>query len=360
MVVGEDEALPGESTREQSRTNTIPKVSVVIPCYNGSAYLEECLQSIAALADPDWEVLVVDDGSTENIREVVDRFSPLARYLWQPNQGPAAARNTGLQQARGRYVRFLDSDDYLTSQEGLHKQIAVLDEHPEVGLVYGQATKVDPSGRPFAVRKPKFTHGSYIRPGEVELQHLLFGNYMTTSSIVVRRSILEHVGFFRTDLFSGEDWDRWLRIAQVSSVAYVAEPIAAYRVHGKSITANYSLTPWLRTHYDILDSIYSDPQFAARYARLRELVHVHLYEQAANLAYTERQMSAARSYIAKARRHYRVEREWSQVARCYLLMAKTYVPAPILPTLRRASRASRQFMQRHRSSHPEMGATLRR
>jgi glycosyltransferase involved in cell wall biosynthesis len=326
-----------------------PRVSFVIPCYNGRSYLEDCLRSIAGLAGTDWEVLVIDDGSTEEIRGTVEAFAPLARYLWQPNQGPSAARNTGLEYARGEYVRFLDSDDYLISAESMHRQVAVLDSHPEVGLVYGQALKVDPAGRPFGVRKPGFAQSSYVRSGRREIEDLLFGNYMTTSSVIARKDVLDRAGGFRPELFSGEDWECWLRIAWVSAVAYIAEPIAAYRVHDKSITANYSLGPWLQTHFDILDALFSDPEFAARYGPLRESIDARLYAHAAHVAYSAGQMDVARQYAARAGHSFRRERRWTHLAQCSWLVARSRVPASMRPVLRGASRAARRVGHRR---HP--------
>ncbi len=340
-MVGEDEALPGESTREQSRTNTIPKVSVVIPCYNGSAYLEECLQSIAALADPDWEVLVVDDGSTENIREVVERFAPLARYLWQANAGPSAARNNGFRATSGQYVRFLDSDDYFLSVRGLREQVTLLDAHPEVGLVYAQATKVDTHRRPLGVRKSPWARQSYIHTGDTELTRLLFYNYITTSSTLVRRTVFEQAGPFRTEISSGEDWDCWLRIAHISSVGYVAEPVVAYRVHEKSLTARYSSMPWLPTHLNTLDTLFADPEFALRHSRLREPIYAYLDVIAASEAYRTRNMKLSRLYALKALRRTMRSRRWGDSMQSFWILSKSLIPSGVrerLKSLRKQQR----------------------
>jgi glycosyltransferase involved in cell wall biosynthesis len=316
-----------------------PKISVVIPCYNGRRYLDECLQAIADLRDPSYEVVVVDDGSKEDVRDIVERWAPLARYIWQRNQGPGAARNTGVAATTGEYIRFVDCDDNLI-QKALTEQVAMLDAHPEVGLVHGAALKIDSNGRQFGVRRPHFGRRSMIRSGEEELADLLLGNYITTSSTLVRRSVLEQAGPFRTDIKGPEDWDLWLRIAQVASFGYVDEPIIAYRYHETSITALYTPDRWLEMHHDILDRTFASPRFPRRHAGMRPAADARLYRTAAVLAYGNRRMGMARGFALSALGATARRGDWRASRDCLWLFAKSFVPTGMRQPLRRAARGA--------------------
>ncbi|HEV8635918.1 MAG TPA: glycosyltransferase [Chloroflexota bacterium] len=317
-----------------------PRISVVIPCYDGRRYLNECLRAIAELRDPSYEVVVVDDGSREKIRDVVERWAPLARYIRQRNQGPGAARNTGVAATSGEYVRFVDCDDNLLPS-ALAEQVAVLDAHPEVGLVHGAALKIDADGRPFGVRRPSFARRTLVRSGEDELADLLLGNYVTTSTTLIRRSVLEQVGPFRTDIKGPEDWDCWLRIAQVASFGYVDEPIVAYRYHQTSITALYTPDRWLEMHHDILDRQFASPRFPRRYAHMRPAANARLHRIAAVLAYANRRMGLARGYALSALASTARRGDWRASRDCLWLVAKSFVPSALRRPLRRAARRYR-------------------
>ena len=318
------------------------RISVVVPCYNGRRYLDDCLRSVAEVDDGTYEVVVVDDGSTEPIADVVDRWAPLARYLRQSNQGPGAARNHGIAATSGEYVRFLDCDDTLLPTGALREQVVLLDEHPEVGLVYGQAERIDGHGRAFGRRRPTHAATGYRHTGEEELPGLLLlGNYMTTSTIVARRSALEAAGPFRTDLLGPEDWDCWLRVAQVAGIAYVAQPVAGYRSHGTSITANYSPDRWLAMHHDILDRTFADPRFPAQHQHLRAGARARLDGVAAQLAYSHERMDLARGYALRALASGLRERRWRRSGDAAWLTVKSLLPVRLRRPLRQVGHSYR-------------------
>jgi glycosyltransferase involved in cell wall biosynthesis len=343
---------------------TDPRVSIIIPCYNGRSYLEECLESVLRVADDaSCETVVVDDGSSEDIRGVIERFAPLVRYVWQPNQGPAAARNNGVRQTSGEYVRFLDSDDYLLSADALTQQEAVLDRYPDVGLVYGQALRVDAQRRPLGLREP-FPSASYVRAGEIEFSELLFRNYITISSAIVRRSVLEQVGLFRTDLFFergrdiAEDWDLWLRLSQVAAVAYVATPVVAYRFHEQSlmrtlpsaVRARSAVGPWLEIHQRIVEGALSEPRFAARYGSLRPAVDARLLERTAWLAFESQQMGLTRLYAARSAIQALKAGQRQYMTSALRALALSLIPSRLRSPLRRISHEFRAGLRSIRSA----------
>lgn len=325
-----------------------PKVSFVIPCYNGRQYLDDCLRSIAMLPLHSYEAVVVDDGSTEDIRDVVERYAPLVRYVRQHHQGLPTARNTGIGHTTGDYIRFLDCDDYVLSTGALLRQIDQLDRHPEVELSYTQSLIVDASGRPIGVRKPHFARQSYVRCGWDELADLLVSNYITASSTIVRRSVLERIGFFRPDLVTAEDWDCWLRIAQVSSIGYLAEPSVAYRVHDQSMVAQAHLERRLDVRRSVLSYAFANDAVMQRYGFLWRASHGHLYQRAATMAYRNGDAHLTRHYVAKALAFRRFNQTPRDITFCVWLLAKSFVPASVRPSIRRTVRRYKASWMRAR------------
>ena len=120
----------------------MPRVSVVIPTYNRAGYVSEAVKSVLNQTFHDFEVIVVDDGSTDNTPDVIDSFKDTRiRYLYQENRGVSAAMNTGILASTAEYIAILDSDDVLV-EEALQKSVAFLDEHPEVGYCFGQSYSI--------------------------------------------------------------------------------------------------------------------------------------------------------------------------------------------------------------------------
>ena len=328
-------ALSGITLNVQSpvaRDITVPVVSFVIPCYNGSRYLPDCLRSLETIQAIEWDAIVVDDGSTEDIESIVRQCSPRVRYVRQANHGPSAARNRGMAESTGKYIRFLDCDDVLFSASSLIRQVAVLDNHEEIGLVHGPAIKIDATGNAFTTRKPPFGSGSRMRLGIDEIGSLLFDNYITTSSVLVRRTTIEAIGGFDSAMRESEDWECWLRIAKLAAFYYIDEPVIYYRVHEASITANYVVEPWLNAHLQILNSVFAWPDVQSRYEILRPAVISHLYYRSAMLAYGSGRSSIGRCYALKALRGAVRRYEVGNVLRIVTLVGKTMIP-PILRTI---------------------------
>lgn len=203
----------------QGRAPAAPLVSVVVPTYNYARFIGETFDSLRAQTCADWECIVVDDGSTDDTAEVVARWrerDPRISYLRQPNQRQAVAKNTGLKQARGRYVQFLDADDLLEARK-LERQVEFLEAHPEADLVYGGARYFH-TGRP--EERLYGMHGE-AGPWMPELSGagrglvtaLVRMNIMAIHAALVRREAVDDVGPFDPRLPPVEDWDYWLRCA---------------------------------------------------------------------------------------------------------------------------------------------------
>jgi glycosyltransferase involved in cell wall biosynthesis len=204
----------------------VVKVSVIIPAYNAEPYVGEAIESVLAQTWRDFEVVAIDDGSTDATLTILRSFEPRIRVVSQPNRGPAAARNAGIDNSTGEYIAFLDGDD-LWKAEKLSEQVSLLDQRSDVGLVYSESLMFSDAGRRDIHRKI----GYAIEPS---LGFLLLGNCIPTSTVMFRRDCVNRVGRMseaKELLEGGEDYEYWLRIAQCYSIAGIPKPLAFYRTH---------------------------------------------------------------------------------------------------------------------------------
>jgi glycosyltransferase involved in cell wall biosynthesis len=213
----------------------MPKVSVIIPAYNAMNYLPETLKSVLEQTFTDFEVLIVDDGSSDNIREWVSQVTdPRVKLLSQKNQGASEARNTGIKNSCGEYIAFLDADD-LWEPTKLAKQVSCLEENPAVGLVYTWTALIDEQGIS--------TGRVFVNNAEGEVwTKLIMHNIIECGSVpMVRRCCFETVGVFDHQNLGSyvEDWDMWLRIASRYPFKVLKEPLVYYRQHPKNISKNW-------------------------------------------------------------------------------------------------------------------------
>ncbi|HEX8844379.1 MAG TPA: glycosyltransferase [Pyrinomonadaceae bacterium] len=198
-----------------------PRISVVIPTYNYGHYLPAAVESVRAQGWPDLEIIVVDDGSTDDTPRVMKELAgDDLRYIRQENAGPAAARNRGIRESSGEWIAFLDADD-LWMPEKLAVQMDELQKHPDASFSYTDTRVRFPDGTERDVKcEPA---------GNNLLLKLLTGNQFSTPTVVVRRQCFLKVGQFEAELRTGEDWDMWLRLAAHFEGVYVARPLALVR-----------------------------------------------------------------------------------------------------------------------------------
>jgi glycosyltransferase involved in cell wall biosynthesis len=224
-----------------------PLVSVIIPTHNYGKLISETLNSLQRQTLTDWECIVVDDGSTDDTSEVVACFTehePRLRYLSQENQRQAVAKNTGLTDARGKYVQFLDADDLIESHK-LERQVAYLEEHPEVDIVYGDVRYFrtsNPDERLYSMGEENLPWMSKVSgEGREVLDSLVRNNIMVINSPLIRRSIFGEVGLFDARLPPAEDWDYWLRCAAARKRFQFfdrQDTMALVRIHSGSSSQN--------------------------------------------------------------------------------------------------------------------------
>jgi glycosyltransferase involved in cell wall biosynthesis len=209
-----------------------PLVSVIIPCYNGEAFLEEAIESALAQTYQPVEVIVVDDGSTDRSPAIAHRFP--VRYLRQYNRGLTETRNRGIRESKGDYIVFLDADDRLRP-EAIETGICVMAERPECAMVVGDHVFVSEDGGHLRdSRKDCLTASHY--------EALLRSNFIEMiSSVLFRRVVLEEIGGFDTGLRVAEDYELYMRIARNYLVVCHRSVVAEYRLHGANASRNSAL-----------------------------------------------------------------------------------------------------------------------
>jgi glycosyltransferase involved in cell wall biosynthesis len=205
-----------------SPNGSSPLVSVVVPSYNYGHLVRETLASLAAQTYGAWECVVVDDGSQDDTRAVVEAYAagdPRVRYVWQENARQGAARNTGVRHSSGEYFQVLDADDLVEAHK-FERQVEYLESHPEVDIVYSGVRYFSPAGGEMSHSRlySVWDDGQPWMPevsgrGRALLEPLLRNNIMVVNAPLVRRRVVEAVGEFDPGLTPVEDWDYWTRCA---------------------------------------------------------------------------------------------------------------------------------------------------
>lgn len=210
-----------------------PEVTVVITCHNHAHFLPDAIDSVRRQTFRDFELVVIDDGSTDDTAAVAARYRD-ARYVWQAHAGLSAARNTGAREARGRHVVFLDADDRLLPA-ALQIGMECAARHPDAAFVSGHYVVIDRHGHRVSDRRRQCVTASHY-------EALLRVNYIGMhATVLYRRETLERHGGFDESLPAGEDYDLYLRVARVEPIVCHPGLAAEYRWHGANMSLNSEL-----------------------------------------------------------------------------------------------------------------------
>jgi glycosyltransferase involved in cell wall biosynthesis len=209
------------------------KVSAIITAYNYAAFLPDAIESVLGQTRAADEIVVVDDGSTDDTAQVVAAYAGQGvRYVYKENGGAGSARNTGLRETSGDLVAFLDGDDRWLPDK-LAWQLAHIEQNPGVGLVTGSEWQVYSSGEPpYLLRRAPIASANFYPDILVENT---IGNPSLT---LIRRECFDAAGVFDEKMPLGQDWDMWIRLAMRCRVGVVEAPLIYFRRHGSSLTAN--------------------------------------------------------------------------------------------------------------------------
>lgn len=275
---------------------TCPSVSVVIPAYNTGRFIAEAIESVLAQTFTDFEAIIVDDGSTDDTRDVVARFTdPRLRYVYQDHAGVSAARNAGIRRAQGRYIAFLDADDWWLPEK-LALQVRLLESHPETGLVYCGACRVR-NGRVlsrFRARYKGDVFGSLLVRGN---EKVMAGS---ASAAIIRRECFEQVGGFDEECFALEDWEMWLRIAAQYAFDCVPDCLVYVRLHETNAS---SRAVKMRDGVSItFGKIFANPALRERIEPIKNHARSQEYLLLGVLSARSGEVGLARQYFVKSLR----------------------------------------------------------
>ena len=212
-------------------------VSVIIPAFNSARFIGAAIDSVLQQTCPPNEIIVVDDGSTDQTPDITRAFP--VKYLHQENAGPSAARNRGIQESSSELVAFLDADDVWLGHK-LAVQTKAFETYPDAGFSFSTVWNL------YEGSNPKISHAPYYPPELVRWlrrqdasQDAVFGsvyklllhkNFVATSSMVVRRDLIERVGIFDRALRGCEDYDYWIRLARLAPAVFLQSPVSRYRI----------------------------------------------------------------------------------------------------------------------------------
>jgi glycosyltransferase involved in cell wall biosynthesis len=212
-----------------------PIVSVIIPVYNGERYLAETIESVIAQTEMNWELIAVNDGSTDNsltiLEEYIKKIPERIKVITVENRGVSSARNTAVAAARGTYVAFLDQDDLWAPQK-LQRQIEMFSRDKNLGISYTNTTIINENGSVIRENVQKF---SVKHRGKI-FEYLMFENFIGISSVMLPKELYIGIGGFDPRFSLAEDYDFLLKVTQESSVNYIDEPLLLYREHDESGT----------------------------------------------------------------------------------------------------------------------------
>jgi glycosyltransferase involved in cell wall biosynthesis len=263
-------------------------VAVVIPAYNASATISKSLQSVFAQSKLPEEIIVVDDGSTDGTVEIVHSFGSSVKLVKSPHLGVAAARNRGVRESRCDWIAFLDADD-IWMRDKLELQFRVVQD--ESTLVYTDAIVVSGTDR-WVLSGVATCYEGHV------LEQLLLGNFITNSSVIVRKAVFQALGGYPEHLRAIVDWPLWLKISAAHAVQYVNKPLVEYRVSEGGITRRIEVT--MPAHLAVLDEAFSDLGPAAHLRHFRSEAYARAYRVVACEAARARRWTAAFSLLSRS------------------------------------------------------------
>lgn len=249
-------------------------VSIIIPTFNHARFITQAVESALAQSYPRTEVIVVDDGSTDQTRRMLSRYGRSITYLYQENKGPSAARNTGILAAQGDYLLFVDADD-LIPPEKIDVQLSHFANRTDTGIVYSAWQYVDEQTLQVVGEMHPAKRGNLLKD---LLRRAVF---FPPGAAIIRRQCLEQAGPFDEELMAGEDTDMWIRIAQAGyTFDYVDRPLFQYRMVKGSLSRHHAQQE--RNEFARLDKFFANPALPAEIKALRaETYSILHYEFAA-------------------------------------------------------------------------------
>jgi glycosyltransferase involved in cell wall biosynthesis len=274
-------------------------VSVIIPTYNYARYIAGAVNSVLAQTYHNYEIVVVDDGSTDETRQALGDSLDKITYIYQHNRGVSAARNVGIERSHGDLIAFLDADDVWVPDK-LDRQVRFLRDHPSIGLMCSDAEHIN-DGQRDAPTSPQSLDRSIRLHDDMTVKEafrvLLETNFIITSTVVIRRECIRQVGVFDESLRSVEDRDLWLRTARHFPLAYVPGAVVQKRSHPSNLSADGALCTESRIR--VLEKVERDR------VRLGHRERTYIRKRLAFLYFELGTMCQDANHYRLARKHFR-------------------------------------------------------
>jgi glycosyltransferase involved in cell wall biosynthesis len=236
------------------------KLSVIIPSYNHEKFIERTLKSLEEQTFQDFEIILIDDGSTDRTVEMAKKVNSRAKIFVQQNQGVDATRNRGVELSKGKYICFVDSDD-MSAPERFERQIEVMENDPEIGLVYSDASIIDTEDNIIG----RFNDVYPVVRGNLAEKLIAHYCFVSIATVMIRKETFLKTGFFDPSRFAIE-YMKWIEIALVSKTYYDPRPFAYVRRHETNTSKIIKKAEWSAKTRDALTKILD------KYPKLRESV----------------------------------------------------------------------------------------
>ncbi len=307
----------------------MPRVSIIIPTYNLARYIGRTLESVFAQTYTDYEVIVADDGSTDDTQDVLSSWDGKFLYLYQPNRGVASARNLGLSKAGGEFIAYLDADD-MWYPEKLERQVAFLDAHQEYGLVHSEYSIVDESDR---IIHGRFNQESRrVVPRGHCAMDLLRRCHIQPLTVMERHECIQRTSGFDVRLRGVDDYLRWILVAlEGIAIGYMDEPLAMYRWRGDRFSVKHHRV-YCEAYVILYNILLREKPLALRCGRDGvDIITARLYSTQRELVYLER----TDGHLAAARRRtLNLIWEWPFRTELYVDLLKSLVPRAVAAKVR--------------------------
>ena len=277
--------------------NRVVDISIIIPIYNGDRFLSETIDSVLSQTYKNFEIIIVDDGSTDNTYQVlshyIERFDPRVQYSYQKNQGVATARNKGFALARGQYIAFLDQDDVYLPQK-LEKQVAIFVRYPEIGIVHSGWRRVNEYGHYIAEVTP------WTRIPELGVHEWLLWMPVLFSAMLFRREWLERAGPLNTSLEQACDVDLVQRLLLMDcSSVWLREVTVCYRQHDRNESLKTKLQA--KESWTVRDDFFSQPDLPSEIRQQEAEYRYHTLVWIAWRVYITQNLGEACDYLRQSR-----------------------------------------------------------
>jgi glycosyltransferase involved in cell wall biosynthesis len=248
-----------------------PLVSIIIPTYNCAPYIHEAIESVLAQTYKNNEIIVVDDGSTDNTQEIIRPFLKKILYIKQENSGPSAARNVGIKKSKGDYIAFLDADDHYLPPR-IELMVNMLQEDKDLGFASADVNFFEDQT---VILKCLMKKEKKVATGWI-YDKLIIDNYVSTLTVTIKRHCFNKSGYFDPSFNHGEDYDLWLRLAKNFKYEFLEEPLAEHRIREGSLSTDYEL--FLKERIQILQKHFKlFPDFFDRKPWLKKRALGYLY-----------------------------------------------------------------------------------